>query len=366
MLDIQKIEAAINMISAEKKIPKEKLVSIIEAAIQTAYKKDYWTKDDKVNVVLNLKEAKLEISLEKVVVKEVKNPSLEISFEELWDDADWFEEWDIVEIDVADDIMWEDWWESFWRIASQAARQVIIQKIWDSEKEKIYDLFSWKQWEAINMKVNLIEWWKVIFDYNWNQVVLPKSEQVVRDNYSAWQRFFVYVAEVDNEDWKNPRVVLSRKREWLVVAIFSQYVSEIWEGIINIDSIVRQPWVKTKMLVSSNYDEIDPVWTLIWQKWMRVKSVMEELSWEKIDIIPNSWSIEDVIKKSLSPANVLKVQLTWEDSAKVIIAKWERAKALWKNWLNVNLASKLLWFNLSIEEAQEEIKDKKEEIPSES
>ena len=350
MLDIQKIEAAINMISAEKKIPKEKLIHIIEAAIQTAYKKDYWTRDENVKAILDLKEWALELSVEKTVVREVKNPALEISFEELWEDADSFEEWDVIEIDVTDEIMAEDWWESFGRIASQAARQVIIQKIWDTEKEKIFDLFSWKQWEVINMKVDLIEWWKVIFDYNWNQVVLPRSEQVSSDNYTAWQRLFVYVAEVENEEWKAPRVVLSRKREWIVPAIFSQYVPEISEWIISIDAIVRQPWVKTKMLVSSNYEEIDPVGTLIWQKGMRVKSVMEELSWEKIDIIPNTWSLEDVIKKSLTPANVLKVEFIDDETAKVLIWKWERAKALWKNGLNVNLATKLLWYKLNIEE----------------
>lgn len=352
MLDIKKIEAAINMISAEKKISKEKLVSIIESAIQTAYKKDYWNKDEKVNVNLNLEANELEISVEKTVVKKVENPSIEISFEELWEDGDDFEEWDVIEIDVSDEVMkWENS-ESFWRIASQAARQVIIQKIWDSEKEKIYELFVWKEGQVINMKVEMVEWWKVILDYNWNQVVLAKSEQVSRDNYTAGQRFFVYVAEVSSwENGNTPKVILSRKRSEIVPAIFAQYVPEISEWIITIDNIVRQPWVKTKMLVSSTYEEIDPVWTLIWQKWMRVKSVMEELSWEKIDIIPNAWSLEEIIKKSLSPAQVVKVDVDEEnESCVAFIAFWERARAIWKNWLNVNLASKLLWYRISVEE----------------
>ncbi len=350
MLDLKKIEAAINLISIEKKIKKEKIVEIIESALKTAYRKDYWNKDDKVNVRLNFESGEIEITLEKTLVSEVTNPALEISFEELWDDASEFEEWEVIEIDVTDEVM-KNWAESFWRIASQAARQVIIQKIWDSEKERIYELFLWKEGTVVNMKIELVEWWKVIFDYNGNQVVLPKSEQVSRDNYVAWQRYYLYVAEVSNEENSSPKVVLSRKRKELVSAIFAEHVPEIKEWIVEIDRIVRHPWVKTKMLVSSTFPEIDPVGTMIGQKWIRVKSVMDEISWEKIDIIPNNDDIREVIKKSLTPAEVVKVEIFEnEDRVKAYIKEWDRAKAVWKNWLNVNLASELVWYKISVEE----------------
>ena len=152
MLDLKEIKLAINFMAKEKNIDKEKIVDIIEAAIKTAYKKDYWNKDEEVNVKLDLENETLEVSVQKTVVKEVTNPALEISFDELWDDAENFSEWDIVELDVTDEI--QNWkiWDSFWRIASQAARQVIIQKIWDTEKEKIFELFEWKQWQIINVK----------------------------------------------------------------------------------------------------------------------------------------------------------------------------------------------------------------------
>ena len=347
MLDIQKIEAAINMISAEKKIPKERLLEIIEAAIKTAYKKDYGTRDEEVNVKINLETKAIEINVEKTVVKEVEYPSMEISLEE----AEGFDEGDIVEIDVTDEVMnWENA-ESFGRIASQAARQVIIQKIWETEKEKIYDLFVDKKGQVINMKVDLVEWGKVIFDYNGNKVVLPKSEQVSRDEYQAWARLYLYVAEVTKEENKAPRVTLSRKRPELVSAIFKEFVPEIEEGVVTIDKVVRQAWIKTKILVSSNFEEIDPVGTLIGQKGIRVKSVMEEIGWEKIDIVPNIDNAEEVIKKALSPAKVLKV-IPWEteDSVIAYIEAWDRARAVWKGGLNVNLASQLTWYRISIEE----------------
>lgn len=353
MIDFKKIEAAINLISVEKKIPKEKLVEIIESALKTAYKKDYWNRDNKVNVKINLEEKTIEITLEKTVVKKVENPSLEISFEELWEDAVNFEEWDVIEIDVTDEVAeWENW-ESFWRIASQAARQVIIQKIADSEKEKIYDLFVDKEWQVVNMKVDLVESWKVIFDYNWNQVILPKSEQVSKDNYIADARFYLLIAEVTNKELWNPKVILSRKRPELVTALFEVYVPEIWEWMVTIDKVVRFPWMKSKVLVSSNYEQIDPVWTLIGQKWIRVKSVMEELSWEKIDIIANWDDIREVIKRALTPASVLKVNVN-EDTveADVYITNEEKPKVIWKSWVNINLASELVWYKINLIEVE--------------
>lgn len=353
MLDIKQIKQAVNLIAKEKNIAQEKLIEIIEAAIKTAYKKDYGNRDEEVNVKIDLETESLEITIEKTLVKEVTNPALEISFEELWDDADSFEEWDVVELDVTEEIQNSDSAESFGRIASQAARQVIIQKIGDSEKEKIYELFEGKQGDIINVKIELVEWSKVIFDYQGNQIILPKSEQVSRDNYVAWARFYLYVAEVSkNETWA-PKVILSRKRAELVSAIFEENVPEIGEGIINIDKVVRQAWIKTKLLVSSNYDEIDPVWTLIGQKWMRVKNVMEELWGEKIDIIANMWDMSEIIKKSLSPAEVQKVVTDDEEKTAIVyIQSSERAKAVWKNGLNVNLASKLTWYRISIEDIQ--------------
>ena len=350
MLNVKQINQAITLISKEKNISKEKLVEIIEAAIKTAYKKDYGNKDEEVNVKIDLENESLQVTVEKTLVKEVTNPALEISFEELGEDAEWFEEGDIIELDVTEEIQNDENGESFGRIASQAARQVIIQKMGESEKEKIFELFEWKEGQLVNIKIEIVEWSKVVFDYMGNQIVLPKGEQVSRDNYVAGARFFLYVAEVSKWENGSPRVILSRKRPELVTAIFAENVPEIGDWIINIDKVVRQAWVKTKILVSSNYDEVDPVWTLIGQKWMRVKSVMDELGWEKIDIIPNVPDMREVIKKSLSPADIIKVDVDTEaKSAIVYILPTERAKAVWKN---VNLASKLTWYKISIEDIE--------------
>lgn len=361
MLDVQKIQAAINMIAAEKKIPKQKLVEIIESAIKTAYRKDYGNRDENVNVHFDMESGALEISVEKTVVTTVEDENTQISFEELGEDAEGFEEGDVIEIDVTDEVLSRDG-DVFGRIASQAARQVIIQKVADSEKEKIYDLFAGKEGEVVNMRVDLVEGGKVVFDYNGNQVILPKSEQVSRDSYVADNRLYLYVAEVSREENSLPKVVLSRKRAELVPAIFAEYVPEIGEGVVTIDAVVRHPGVKTKLLVSSNYDEIDPAGTLIGQKGMRVKAVMEELSGEKIDIIPNSDDIRDVIARSLTPASVVKVEAGEEEESYIAYIPFgDRAKAVGRGGINVHLAAELTGCKISIEELPQTAEQKAQE-----
>lgn len=356
MLDIKKIEAAVSQISAEKKIPKETLVEIIESAIKTAYKKDYGSKDENVIVKLDLDAWSIEITVEKTIVSEVENPSIEISIDDLGDDAEGFSLWDVIEIDVTDEVLDGSIWDSFWRIASQAARQVIIQKIGDSEKQKIYELFKDKVWEVISMKVVMTESGKVVFDYNWTQVVLPKSEQVSRDNYVPDSRIYIYVAEAFIDEKTGPRVVLSRKNKAIVPALISLYVPEVADWTISIDNVVRYPWIKTKLLVSTSFEEIDAAWSLIGPKWIRVKSVMEELSWEKIDIIVDNGNVSEMISKSLTPASILKVEVNEEEqTAKAYILPTERAKAIWKNWVNINLASNLTGYSISLIEVWETV-----------
>jgi N utilization substance protein A len=351
MIDFKKIKEAVNLISKEKKIPKEELIEVIESAIRTAYRKDFLNKDANLTVKLDLDKEEIEIIVEKEVVKEVKNPYTQISFEELGEDAEWFEEGDIVEIDETDNIMNWKIWESFWRIASWAARQVIIQKISEAEKNKIYNIFKDKQWEIIPMKIDMVEWNKVIFDYNWDKIPLPKSEQVSRDNYTAWARKSLYIAEASKDEEWNIKVILTRKAPELVVKVFESYVPELLDWTIEILKVARIAWIKTKLVVKSNYDEIDPVWTMIWQKWIRVKSVMEEIWWERIDVIPYSEDDAVMIKNSLTPAEIISVEIDDENKKAFVVTKvWEKSKAVGKNGVNIKLASEITWYDIDIKE----------------
>lgn len=349
MLDLKKIEAAINQISAEKKIDKEKLIDIIGQAIKTAYKKDYWSKDTNVNVNLDFINNSIEISVEKTIVENVENPYIEIALNDLGKESKNYQIWDTIEIDVSDEILSNEEW--FWRIASQAARQIIIQKIQESEKEKIYNLFKNKEWTIVNLKIELVEKNKVLLDYNWNTVVLPKSEQVAKDKYAPGQRIYVYIWKVENDINWIPKVTITRKDKNLIVKLFEMNCPELEDWTVEIIRIVRIPWFKTKIIVWSQYEEVDPAWSLIWPKWIRVKTVVDELFWEKIDIINYTEDIKELIKKSLSPAQIIDLQIDTENKTVTCFAlPEEKLKAIWKSWSNVALAWELTWYRITIEE----------------
>lgn len=347
MIDIRKIEAAINQISSEKKISRDKLLEIIEAAIKTAYKKDFGNKDSNVNVKIDVDSGTIEIGLEKTIVETVENPELEIALEDLGEDGEGFTLGDTIELDVTDEVVTS---EGFGRIASQAARQVIVQKIQETEKEKIFNLFKDKEGQIVNLKVELVEKNRVIYDYNGTQVVLPKSEQVSKDRYVPGQRMYLYVARIEEDAMTGPRVVLTRRDKELVVKLFEANVPELEEGSVEIVSIARIPGLKTKLIAATEYDEIDPAGSLIGPKGIRVKSVVDELFGEKVDIINYAPDMRDLAKKALVPGEVVDV-IVDEDSRTITatVTSEEKPKVLGKGGTNINLASELLGYKIILE-----------------
>lgn len=352
MLDIAKIEAAINLLSAEKKIPKEKLVEIIEHAIKTAYKKDYASKDANVNVRIDLTSGSMEITIEKVVVETVEDEDLEISYEEIGGEESGYQIGDTVELDVSDDVVDT---ESFGRIASQAAKQVIVQKIGETEKEKLYHLFKDKEDTIVSMRVEMVEKNRVMFDYNGNQVVLPKSEQNSKDRYNPGQRMYLYVRKVEIDPTMGPRVVLSRKDKELVVKLFENNTPELEEGVVEIVSIARMPGVKTKIIVASDDADVDPAGCLIGPKGMRVRTIVDELFGEKIDILNYTTNQEEMVRRVLVPGVIEGVEID-EDSNTIhaTVKNSEKAKVLGKGGTNINIAGELLGYRINLITIQDE------------
>ncbi len=346
MLDLQKIEAAINQIAAEKKIAKEKLVEIIEHAIKTAYKRDYASKDANVNVHLDMKTGGLEISIEKTVVEEVEDEDLEISYEDIGGEESGYAIGDTVELDVSDDIVSS---ESFGRIASQAAKQVIVQKIGESEKEKLYHLFKDKEDTIVSMRVEIVEKNRVIFDYNGNQVILPKSEQNSKDRYTPGQRMYLYVRKVEIDPTVGPRVVLSRKDKELVVKLFEMSTPELEDGTVEIISIARMPGVKTKIIVASDDEDIDPAGSLIGPKGTRVRTIVDELFGEKIDILNYTTNREEMVRRALVPGVVESIEIN-EDATTIqaTVKNSEKAKVLGRGGTNINIAGDLLGYRIEL------------------
>lgn len=346
MFNFQELKTAIEIVSIEKKIPKEKLVEILEQAIKTAYKKDYASKDSIVNVKLDLEEWKLEITMEKEIVDEVFDEDLEISYEEIGGEESGYEIGDMVEIDVSDDVVNSD---SFGRIASQAAKQVITQKILETEKEKLYHLFKDKEWTLVSMRVELVERNRVIFDYNGNQVVLPKSEQNSHDKYIPNQRMSLYVKKVEIDEQTGPKVVLTRKDKELVVKLFENNTPELEDGIVEIISIARLPGIKTKIIVASDNPEIDPAGCLIGPKWMRVRTIVEELFGEKIDILNYTTDKAEMVRRVLVPGIVENIEIDEENNTiHATVKNSEKAKVLGRGGTNINIAGELLGYRINL------------------
>jgi len=341
ILDFGKIMAAATLIASEKKLDKHKVLEVIAAAIKTAYKKKAGSRDINVNVDIDVDNEVISITMEKTIVEEVTDPMIEITKAELTElgaDASEYQIGDVIELDVSDEI--EE--EGFGRIASQAAKQVIIQKIQDAEKEKIYELFKDKEGSVVSLKIDLVEKNKIILDYNGNKVVLPKSEQVPTEKYSAGQRLAVYVGKVESDTLNGPRVVLTRKDKNFVTALFAVNVPELEDGTVEVVKIVRIPGFKTKMIVASEYEEVDPAGSLIGPKGIRVKAVVDELMGEKVDVINYTTDMRDLIKKALSPATVLDVKIDENEKYAIcVISAADKLKAIGRGGANVNLASEL-------------------------
>lgn len=346
MLDLQNIQSAIDIISTEKKIPKEKLVEIIEHAIKTAYKRDFASKDSEVNVHLDMNTGKLEISILKEVVEEVEDDDSEISYEEIGGADSGYEIGDMVELDVSDDI---ESFDDFGRIAAQAAKNVIVQKIGETEKEKLYHLFKDKEDTIVGMRVELVEKNRVVFDYNGNQVILPKSEQNSKDCYTPGQRMQLYVRKVEIDETAGPRVVLSRKDKELVVKLFENNTPELEEGVVEIVSIARMPGIKTKIIVASDDADIDPAGCLIGPKGMRVRTIVDELFGEKIDILNYTTNKEEMVRRALVPGIVEKIEINDDDNIiTATVRDSEKAKVLGRGGTNINIAGELLGYRINL------------------
>lgn len=347
MLDISRIAAAVDQVAAERKLSKKTLVDVIEAAIRTAYKKDFGTKDEVVNVKLDLEKAKLEISVEKTVVETVEDSSCQVSLEEVGGAEGGYKPGDVIEIDVTEEVLAPGC--EFGRIASQAARQVIIQKLQDSEKAKIFDLFRDKEGQIVSTKVEMVERNKVFLDYNGTSVLLPRGEQVNRDEYQPGQRLTVYVAKVDAESGEGPQVVLSRRNTNLVVKMFEANTPELEEGTVEIVKIVRIPGFKTKLIVGSEYEEVDPAGCLIGPKGTRVKAVVEELCGEKIDVINYTDNKKELIAASLGPAQVQDVKVDEANGTAVaLLTAEEEVRAIGRSGWNVRLAEELTGYKITL------------------
>lgn len=333
--------AAINQLCDEKGIPKEKVMETIKAALRAAYRKDYGNRDQNIDVELNDKTEAATVYLIKNVVKKVENKEIEMTLAEARKYKKDAKVGDEIKIDVTP--------LEYGRIAAQSAKQVIIQRIQEAEREVMYDTFKDRENELINALVHRVENQNVYVNLD-NKIttILPPDQQIPRERYYGGQRIKLYLDKVIKTT-KGPQLLISRTHPSLVRKLMELEIPEIKSNLVEIKAIAREPGVRSKVAVSSSDPKIDPIGSCVGQKGVRVANVMDELNGERIDIILWNENAEEYIKTALSPAKVAMIKLDKEAKrAKVYVNPDQRPLAIGKNGQNVRLASKLTGYELDV------------------
>jgi len=377
-MDIKSFASAIAQITEEKGISSEKIWETIESAIAAAYKKEYGKKGqlikcklDRQSVELRFWQVKLVVTksmiyteeeLEKLKEKKIEikeegekkvrfNPEKHIMVEEARKIKPKIKAGEELEIFLESK-------GDYGRIAAQTAKQVILQKIREAERESILAEYKSKEGEIISGIVQRIEGRNVFFDIGKTLGILIKEEQVPGEFYRPGQRLRLFVLKVEDGP-KGPLIFLSRAYPRLVSKLFELEVPEISAGQVEIKSIAREPGSRTKIAVASKVEGIDPIGSAVGQRGTRVQAVIDELGGEKIDIIEYSEEPEKYIANSLSPAKVLEVKIQPKNKALAIVPEDQLSLAIGKDGQNVRLAAKLTGWKIDVR-APEKTEEKKE------
>jgi len=332
--------AALELLYKEKGIPKEYMLEKIEAALVSAYKKEYGSL---ANVRVSIDEAKEDVKVfqQHEVVDDVINPQCEISLDEARAKSKKYKVGDIIETEVKT--------KNFRRLSAGAAKSVIIQGIREGERKVMQDAYESKKEEIINATVSKIDSMSgnVLLETGTSFATLLKSEQIPGEDFMIGDRLLVYVLEV-NKDSKGPLVTLSRKSPGFVRRMFELEIPEIQDGVVLIKGVSREAGSRTKLAVYSRDEDVDPVGACIGSHSMRISKIVDELRGEKIDVIKYSEVSEEYIASALAPATINSVELVSERSAKVIVDADQLSLAIGKEGQNARLAARLTGFKIDI------------------
>lgn len=335
-----KFTTAINQICDEKNLSRDVVMETVKAALASAYKKDYGSRDQEVRVEIDEDTGEIQVYVIKEVVDEVEDEMTQMSIEK----ADRIKK----SVKVGDTVEILDIPADFGRIAAQTAKQVIIQRIREAERDMVFEEFQDKEGELVSGVVQRVESDTVIVDMGKATGVLYRSEQMAGEHYYTGQRIKVYVVKVESAT-RGPQIVLSRSHPDMIKKLFEMEVPEILAGTIEIKSIAREGGERTKIAVFTDQEGIDPVGALVGQRGSRVQSVMSEIGEEKIDIILWDSDMQTYITNALSPAKVIEVVLDEaEKKATVKVPEDQLSLAIGKKGQNVRLAAKLTGWNVDI------------------
>ena len=336
---ISDIKRVVEQVSKDKGIDREVLIKALEDALKSAARKKFGSKID-IEVKYNEEAGEIEVFQFKEVVENITEPELQIILKEAYKLDP--------ECEIGDSLGTKMDTSTFGRIAAQSAKQVIIQKMKDAERDAIYSTFIDRKGEIINGIVQRIDRGNIIVNLGHTEGILPERDQVPREAYRRGDRIRAHILDVLH-DSRGPQIILSRTHPSFLVSLFKTEVPEISEGIVSIMGAAREPGVRAKIAVASNDSDIDPVGACVGMKGSRVQNVVQELRGEKIDIV--SWHIDPAkfVCNALAPAEISRVIIDEENrSMEVIVPDEFLSIAIGKKGQNVRLASKLTKWHLDV------------------
>jgi len=331
---------ALEQLEEERGISKAVLLEAVESALVSAYKKNFGGTGQNVRVEVDPKTGEIRVFSVKTVVERVQDPATELSLEEMRKEDPTAEVGDVVEEEITP--------RDFGRIAAQAAKQVVVQRIREAEREMIKREFEEREKQVVTGVVQRVEKGTVYVDLGRIEGVLSKTEQIPRESYRQGERIKVYVMEVRDTP-RGPQIHVSRAHPGLVRALFEQEVPEIREGIVVIQNVAREPGARTKIAVYSRDRNVDPVGACVGPKGTRVQAVVDELRGEKVDIVPWSPDPAQFVASALQPAKVVRVEVD-EDTktARVVVPDNQLSLAIGREGQNARLAAKLTGWRIDI------------------
>jgi N utilization substance protein A len=347
---------AIEQVGREKGIEVDIIIQAVEDAYAAAAKKYFRTKED-LGAKFDRESGALAVFARKKIVEEVSNPDLEISPDEAQEMALPANEEGIVEIPKPREEL-----AQLGRIAAQAAKQIIFQKVREAERDNVYKEYIGRVGELVNGVVKRFERGNIIIDLGRTEGILPKKEQSKAERYSQGDRVRAVIVDVDRNA-KGPQVILSRTDERLLIKLFEMEVPEIYDGTVFIERAVHDPGDRAKVAVRSKDRDVDPVGACVGMKGSRVQSIIRELRGEKIDIVEFSDDVSTFVTNALNPAKINRVQITDPEtrSLEVVVDDEQLSLAIGKKGQNVRLASRLVGWKIDIKSEQE----KKREVQAE-
>jgi len=330
---------AINYLEKEKGIDKETLLEALEAALISAYKKNFKSASN-VSVKFDEEEGTMQIHARKTIVEEVENDQEEITLDAAREINLGYELGDIVEIEVTP--------KNFGRNAAQAAKQVVTQRVREAERGVIYNEYVDREEDVMTGIIQRIDQNFVYVDLGKIEAKLARSEQIATEEYHVHDRIKVFVTKVENTN-KGPQIFISRSHPGLLKRLFEMEVPEIYDGIVEIKSVSREAGDRSKISVYASNPDVDPVGSCVGPKGQRVQAVVDELNGEKIDIV--EWSEDPVVyvSNALSPSKVVDVHVDEENkSTTVIVPDYQLSLAIGKRGQNARLAAKLTGWKIDI------------------